>query len=603
MDDIRNLSMFGKMNSSIRDRRLNSSSNQNEKSFRKKNPKTNNSCINNNVNNCNKNDNTHANGNYNENNFINNENEKKVSDDNSNFKNELKSFLQENNNFDKINKNDLVELEKQKIIEINEEEDERSIDMNVGINSNIYYMNNNPDANNNLNTNSINTNYANREESIKNYKKSLSSTNKNPLEKFENLYLKGKSESNSNKDNNKYSKKSENVNYSVKTGDEILAKKENEIISTKNNNIKQEQTADFLSKDIKDLNIAYGLEHEENEENEELLDLNNFEENGEIEEIFNNFPDEDQVENKHHEAQEHFISPEDMNKMEKDELVKMILNSDLVKEKNVSNINNKNKNIDGSSYNHMLGNIKDYAHEDDIEHKIASKNEEKDKSKNLNKNSAAKNKFTFAPRKKNCDNNNHNNNEACDNKPNLENFADGKSKKINSTKEKDISEVKNKSKAKENSVNKYIPKLNTNNNKIKEAADEGAGNKSSSNLAKKNNFEDFNENKKNKNDYLNENVNSNSKAQHISSRKQNEESNTNSNNVLLDNKGIEQIDNKMDDSENKIHEGILLEIEKKEGELDSKQILEMLLYNKSELENEINQVFVCLFYLFFCCFF
>ncbi len=275
------------MNSSIRDRRLNSSSNQNEKSFRKKNPKTNNSCINNNVNNCNKNDNTHANGNYNENNFINNENEKKVSDDNSNFKNELKSFLQENNNFDKINKNDLVELEKQKIIEINEEEDERSIDMNVGINSNIYYMNNNPDANNNLNTNSINTNYANREESIKNYKKSLSSTNKNPLEKFENLYLKGKSESNSNKDNNKYSKKSENVNYSVKTGDEILAKKENEIISTKNNNIKQEQTADFLSKDIKDLNIAYGLEHEENEENEELLDLNNFEENGEIEEIFN----------------------------------------------------------------------------------------------------------------------------------------------------------------------------------------------------------------------------------------------------------------------------------------------------------------------------
>jgi hypothetical protein len=517
----------------MRDRKLNIS-NQNERSFRKKNSKVYNSKI------------ISSNNNNNDPDLHSTYNNKAINNKNSNFKNELKNFLEENNNLESINKSILFGLEKQKIIEINEEDDEKSFDANL----NDYNKTAKDDLDTNLNQNE-NENKSNniKKEEITN-KKISKDSHKNPIEKFENLYLQRKSESNNkkifmSKDNIKYGKDSQQVINRIKNDDELSANKDNFIISS--NKVDKFEIPN-LDKEKTDENIDSDLD--EQEENESFNDKNNFQENGEIEEIFNNFEQKDQ---KYNENQgEHLIYSAEMNKMEKDELIKYILNSDLLKENDIGNKK-------GDSYKNP--------DDGNFEEEFLLKNDDN----NLNN---GKNKFSFAPRIKN---NENNQNELMDNILKNVNNSDALNKKLIqrnelAVREKALSHKKNISqlkKAKENPVNKYNSKL-TNYAKNKDEANK------MDNIAKKNNINNSNNEKKN-------GIVSKNKE---TANKKSEESIENSN-PLFNN--IENIEKNYENDN--YSEGILNEIEKRKDELNSKQILEMLLYNKTELENEINQVF------------
>lgn len=513
----------------MRDRKLNTSNN-NERSFRKKNSKANNSKLIINNNNTN-NEGLNSDGNDN---------------NNSNFKNELKNFLEENNKFESLKTNN---IDKQKIIEINEEEEEKSVDVQLNLSNkpdicddkenNMQIFDNSKEKLNKIGHDNIQSDLINEKKSIK-----------NPLEKFQNLYLQAKTESSSKVTDNKnvnlkYS--SQEVINHVSNDEEIHNNKDNEITSTdKIESISIPKFDNQMKKHKKD---SYS-EEKELEDQDNNYEAN--EENGEIEEIFNNF--EEKVAEAKIGKDDNFISAEHMIKMEKDQLIKYILNSDLVKE----------KNNDNDPQTDLVNNFnKDNFEENDLNNK--------NKKENIDLNNFAKNKFSFAPRKKNIESNE---NELLSKKPNLAKATHEKNNKLNqpiTAKEKALSSKKiiNQSKKeKENSVNK----LNVNSkNKAKNNEQINKLNKN----VKKNNIEHAND----KDPKLASKDALENKAKQIDSEI----------NPLFDNN--EKIE-KFNQNDNNISEGILNEIEHIQEELDSKQILEMLLYNKTQLENEINQVII-----------
>lgn len=514
IDDIKNMSSFGRMNNSISNRKLNSS-NHNEKSFRNKNSK------------------------------IPNNNEDKG---NLKIKIEGKTNTKDNNifNIDNLDEKNKIEcFDKQKIIEINEEEDERSHNNSFCLNNQKQIVINCNDENLNKDKERLLLETMNNEDknnfNINSHEKNnLKKNIINPLEKFEKFYLKEKQE------NNKVINKNlelENNRLKLEL-DQIKNANENKLnnLYNKNEDInkKNNQNSNLNDKEINEFHNKYVVTDIEQEEYD-IENINN-EDNGEIEELFNNFENQTLPNGN---SYERYISKEDMNKMDKDDLIKMILNSDFVNENNKMVKYNAEKDI----VNNLDNKLK---HDNNEENREANKI-----------NDSKQHKFSFNPRKKNIDDINSN----LINEKHHQNHN-----KINNDTKNNL----NTNKAIDNKQNNHTPKMNKNHNNF--------NNKENNQIASTSKINN-NQGKPN----LNKKVNLQGNVNNLASPRNKEIPNK------LDKKSDEKIciSNQLNNiDQNLINNDILDEIVEKKEELDSQQILEMLMYNKNKLEDEISQVYL-----------